>query len=183
MMRYKNRSLKSLKPWSIVLTLILGVSIFFPVSTWGRSHRFYEKVYVQRTENSGRAIALKDREFYNYLEKQRTHTLIKHKKKYYLQAKDYGRNYRSLPPEEKARLKGMFREWQTLPQERKRILRRRMEKWKQLPPDKRERFQERFQQWRKLPPEEQENIRKKLKKWNVLPQDEREKMRRKFLRP
>jgi hypothetical protein len=183
MMGYKNRSLKSLKPWSIVLTLMLGVSIFFPVSTWGRSHRFYEKVYVQRMENSGRAIALKNRELYKHLEKQRTHTFIKHKKKFYLQAKDYGRNYRSLPPEEKARLKGTFREWQTLPQERKQILRRRMEKWRQLPPDIRERLQEWFQQWQKVPPNEQENIRKKLKKWNVLPQDEQEKIRRKFRRP
>lgn len=177
---HKNRSLKSLKAWGIVLTLILGFSIFYTELTWGRSHRFSGKVYVRHMEKLRQEIVPNDWESIYNRGKQGTHNRMRWNKEFFFQAKNYKRDYQNLPPEEKARLKGRYRKWQSLPQERRRTLRHRMEKWRQLPPEKREHFQQWFQRWQELSPEERGDIRKKLDKWDVVPPDEQEKLRRRF---
>ena len=182
-MRQKNRWVFSLRAWGIVLIIMLWVSISFPALIWGRSHSFYGAGDAQPLPPSSREIFTNDWESVYYHAERRTIKRVEQNKEFLVRAKNYRRNYQSLPPEEKARLKGRFREWQSLPQERKRTLRHRMEKWKQLPPEKREHFQQWFQQWKELSPEERGVIRKKLEKWDILPPDEQEKVRRRFYRP
>ena len=122
---HKNRSLKSLKAWGIVLTLILGCSIFYTELTWSRSHRFSGEVYVRQMEKFSQEIVPNDWESIYNCGKHGTHNRMRWNKEFFFQAKNYKRDYQSLPPEEKARLKGRYRKWQSLPQERRRMLRHR----------------------------------------------------------
>ena len=183
MIRQKNRWLLSLKAWDIALILMLWVFISFPSSIWGWSHGFYGAGDDQPLPPFSRKMVSNDWEDTHCRYEQGTVKRMEGHKEFFVRARNYPRNYQSLPPEEKDKLKRRFREWQSLPQERKRTLRHRMEKWKQLPPEKREHFQQWFQQWKELSPEEQGLIRKKLERWDILPPDEQEKVRRRFYRP
>ncbi|MBW1957010.1 MAG: DUF3106 domain-containing protein [Deltaproteobacteria bacterium] len=182
MIRQKNRWLLSLKAWGI-LTLMLWVSISSPASIWGGVHHFCVAGEAQPLSPSFREMVTNDWEVTHCRDERGTVKHMGSHKEFFVRAKKYPRNYQSLPPEEKTRLKRRFREWQSLPQERKRTLRHRMEKWQQLPPERREHFQQWFQQWKELSPEERGVIRKKLEKWDRLPPDEQEKVRRRFYRP
>lgn len=177
---HQNRLLNSLKAWGVVLTLILGFSIFCTELTWGESYRFSRKVYARQMKKFSQEIVPDDRESIYSRGNQGTRNRMRRNKEFYFQAKNYKKDYRSLTPEEKARLKGRYRKWQSLPQERQQMLRHRMEKWRQLPPERREHFQQWFQQWKELSPNERGAIRKKLDKWDMLPPDEQEKLRRRF---
>ena len=175
MVGFKYRALKRFKSWAIVLTLILGIFISFPSLAWSRSGGFYGGTHVQIVKKPRQETIPKNGELFNYGDK--------HRKDFSFHVKNHRKNYQSLPPEEKARLKGKYRKWQSLPHERQKTLRHRMEKWKQLPPVERELFQQWFQQWQRLSPAEREMVREKLQKWDILPPGEQKKIRRKFHRP
>ena len=113
MVEYKCRARKGLKLTVIVFTVILGALIFFPAWTWSRSHEFYGADQVCRAQKSRKEIIPKDWEFFNYRDKQMARTYTQRRKKIPLREKENrrknGRSYKSLSPEEKARVKGRFR--------------------------------------------------------------------------
>lgn len=91
-----------------------------------------------------------------------------------------GKDFKDLPPEEKARMQRQYKQWQSLPPEEKDLLRKRMNKWKKMSPKERELYQHRFQQWKQIPPEERKQLQQNLEKWDQLSPQERDQIRRRF---
>ena len=94
--------------------------------------------------------------------------------------KNHGRDFKSLSPEEKSRLKKKYEEWQSLPSEEKERLRRRMNQWQRMPRQDRELYERRYRQWQKLSPTERGKLREKFEQWNDLSPQERDKIRNRF---
>jgi hypothetical protein len=183
MKRDKYRSLKYLKPLTVVLAFVLIMLLSSPTVSFSRSKKYNKTNQYHRTQKTYKETASNHRKFIDYRDRQTTYPRTDRGGKLLLQVKNYKRGYKKLSPEEKKMLKRKYKQWQSIPEERQQILRQRMEKWKQLPSEERELMQERFQQWQKLPPEERERTREKLRKWNALPPEEKEQIRRKFRRP
>jgi hypothetical protein len=183
MKRDKYRSLKYLKPLTVVLAFVLIMLLSSPTLSFSRSKKYNETNQYHRTQKTYKETASNHRKFIDYRDRQTTYPRTDRVRKLLLQVKNYKRGYKKLSPEEKKMLKRKYKQWQSIPEERQQILRQRMEKWKQLPSEERELMQERFQRWQKLPPEERERTREKLRKWNALPPEEKEQIRRKFRRP
>lgn len=91
--------------------------------------------------------------------------------------------YKSLSPEDKARIENRSQKWETLPPEKRRELERRMDQWKALPPEEKDLMRKRHQQWQQLPPGEQDRIREKLNRWDSLTPQEQDDIRKKFKGP
>lgn len=183
MMRDKYRSLKYLKPLTVVLAFVLIILLSSPSLSFSRSKNYNETDQYHRTQKTYKETAPNHRQFIDYRDRQTTYPPTDRGRQLLLQVKNYKRGYNKLSPEEKKMLKRKYRQWQSMPEERQEILRQRMEKWKQLPSEEREHMQERFQQWQKLPPEERERTREKLRKWNALPPEEKEQILQKFRGP
>ncbi|MDH3566147.1 MAG: DUF3106 domain-containing protein [Desulfobacteraceae bacterium] len=183
MMRDKYRSLKYLKPLTVVLAFVLIILFSSPSLSFSRSKNYNEADQYHRTQKTYKETAPNHRQFIDYRDRQTTYPPTDRGRQLLLQVKNYKRGYNKLSPEEKKMLKRKYRQWQSMPEERQEILRQRMEKWKQLPSEEREHMQERFQQWQKLPPEERERTREKLRKWNALPPEEKEQILQKFRGP
>jgi len=183
MMRDKYRSLKYLKPLTVVLAFVLIILLSSPSLSFSRSKKYHEADQYHRTQKIYKETAPNHRQFIDYRDRQTTSPPPDRGRQLLLQVKNHKRGYKKLSPEEKKMLKRKYQQWQSMPEERQQILRQRMEKWKQLPSEERELMQERFQQWQKLPPEERERTREKLRKWNALPPEEKEQILQKFRGP
>ncbi len=183
MMRDKNRSLKYLKPLTLVLGFVLIVLFSFPSLSFSRSKKYHEADQYHRAQKTYKKYVPNRRQFMGHRDRQTTYPLTDRRRQLLFQVKNSKKGYKKLSPEEKKMLKRKYQEWQSMPEERQQILRQRMKKWKQLPSEDRELMQERFQQWQKLPPEERERTREKLRKWNALPPEEQEQIRQKFRNP
>jgi len=183
MMRDKYRSLKYLKPLTVVLAFVLIILLSSPSLSFSRSKKYNKTDQYHRTQKAFKEAAPNHRKFIDFRDYQTTYPPTDRGRQLLLQVKNYKRGYKKMSPEEKKMLKRKYRQWQSIPEERQQILRQRMEKWKQLPSEERELMQQRFQKWQKLPPEERERTREKLRKWNALPPEEKEQILKKFRSP
>ena len=178
-----HRSLKYLRRWCAVSTLVFGMLVLFSDPGWGKSRGPYgPRDFLEGPPDTKEFLS----QHRNTLAGRGKKILIarKRKKGSAPQTEDRPRRYRdvkeNLTPEEKARLKRKHRQWQSMPPEKKRDMRRRMKRWKKLSPEDRALYRQRFRQWQKLSPEERQRIRKNLERGNGLTSEEKEKIRRKF---
>ena len=180
MMEHNDRSLKELKPYVTVLTLILVILFFFPALSLSRSKRLYRGNRLQDTQNYHKKMGSNDRDDFTLRDKDWDYIPLSRRRSYPLLTKNYRNEYNRMSPEEKTMLKKRYQEWESLPEHKQQMLRRRMKKYEQLPPQERERFQQRHRQLQKLPPDERYRIREKLQKWDRLSPDEKEQIRQQF---
>ncbi len=86
--------------------------------------------------------------------------------------------WRSMPPEEKERIRKRYREWKDLsPERRERILKHGRE-WGKLPKQKRRFLRQRREIYRNAQPEEKRAIKKFFRQWRELPHERRHALRR-----
>jgi Protein of unknown function (DUF3106) len=180
MMEHNYRSLKELKPYVNVLTLVLVIIFFFPALSLSRSKKLNRDNHLQDTQNYHKNMRSKDRNDFILLDKHGDYKPLSRRSPYPLLTKNYRNKYNRMSPEEKTMLEKRYQEWESLPEHKQQMLRRRMEKYKRLPPKERERFQQRHRQLKKLPPDERYKIREKLQKWDRLSPDEKEQIRQRF---
>jgi hypothetical protein len=180
MMEHNYRSLKEIKPYVAVLTLVMVILFSFPALSMSRSKRLNRGNRFQDTQNYHKKMRSEDRYDFALLDKHWFYAPLNRSRSYPLLTKNYRNRYNSLSPEEKTMLKERYQEWESLPESEKEMLRRRMEKYKRLPPQERERFRQRHRQLQKLPPDERYRIREKLRKWDSLSPEEQEQIRQRF---
>ena len=183
MMEHNCRSLKKIKPYIIVLTLILVILVFLPALSWSRSKRLNRDNRFQDAQTYDQKIQKRHRNGFNLPDKRWSYAPSNRRGSYPLLSKNYKKRYDRLSPEEKSMLKKRYQEWESLPEHKQQMLRRRMKKYEQLPPQERERFKQRHRQLQKLPPDERYRIREKLQKWDRLSPDEKEQIRQRFRNP
>jgi hypothetical protein len=177
------RTLFSMHQWRTVATLALAFLLFFFTLAWGEP-KGHPRRELKLEEAYGQKFRFPGGKTFERGYKRRVLMAKKRGKGRSSQNNELSerksREYDTLSPEEKARMKRRFREWKSLPPEKQELLRRRMKRWKQLPPEDRSLYERRFEQWQRLSPEERKRIRERLKKWNGLPREEKEKIRRRF---
>ena len=177
------RSIYSIRQWRTVATLALALMLFCFTAAWAKPNGHSGRG-AELEESHGEKFRAPSGRTFERRYKDRILISKKRGKGRSSQNNELserkGREYDTLPPEDKERMNRRFREWKSLPPERQELLRRRMRRWKELPPEDRSLYERRFEQWQRLSPEERERIRERLKKWNGLPQEEKEKIRRRF---
>ena len=183
MMERNYRSLKDLKSYVAVLTLVLVIIHFFPALSWSRSKKLNRVNPLQDAQTYDQKIQRRHRNDFNLPDKHWSYAPSTKRGFYLLLSKNYKKRYDRLSPEEKTMLKRRYQEWESLPEHKQQMLRRRMKKYEQLPPQERKRFKQRHRQLQKLPPDERYRIREKLQKWDGLSPDEKEQIRQRFRNP
>jgi len=180
MMKHNYRSLKEIKSYVTVLTLMMLILISFPALSWSGSNGSNRGVCFQDAQTYDQKLQKRHRNAFNFPDKHWFYAPSNRKNSCLLLSKNYRKRYDRLSPEEKTMLKRRYQEWESLPEYKQQMLRRRMKKYQQLPPRERERFKQRHRQLQQLPPDERYNIREKLQKWDRLSPEEKEQIRQRF---
>jgi hypothetical protein len=180
MMKHNYRSLKEIKPYVTVLTLMMLILISFPALSWSGSNGSNRGVCFQDAQTYDQKLQKRHRNAFNFPDKHWFYAPSNRRNSCLLLSKNYRKRYDRLSPEEKTMLKRRYQEWESLPEYKQQMLRRRMKKYQQLPPRERERFKQRHRQLQQLPPDERYNIREKLQKWDRLSPEEQEQIRQRF---
>jgi hypothetical protein len=173
-------SLKEIKYYVVVLTLVLVILFFFPALSLSGSKRSYKSAYFQAAQTCDQYIQHKYESGFKFIDEHWEYIPFGRRCSYPLLSRNYRKRYNSLSPEKKEMLKKRYQEWESLPEYKQKMLRRRMKKYKQLLPQERERFKHRHRQLHKLSPNERYMIREKLQKWDSLSPDEKEQIRKRF---
>jgi len=88
--------------------------------------------------------------------------------------------WRNLSPDERAAVKERYERFKSLPVEERERLRLRYRKFEKLNPDKRRAMRDRWQLFRSLAPEERRCMIKMHKHWQRMPAEHREKIRKRM---
>ena len=180
MIKHTCRSHKRVTLRVATVALMLITYCFFPSFSWGRSVEFSEGHRFKNTQDYDREILMVKGGVLYPLDNRAVYETLNPRRSYLFFARNHGRNYNRLSPEEKTMLQRRLKEWESLSPERKRILRHRMEEYNRMPPRERHLFRQRYQRWQKLTPDERNRIQEKLRRWDKLPPSEKEQIRRRF---
>lgn len=88
--------------------------------------------------------------------------------------------WKSLPEEEKQRLKESYNKFQAMPDEKKEKVRDNYKKFKKMPKERRENIDSNLKRFEKLPQEQRKNIRNNWKKFQGLPKERKQQLRQDF---
>ena len=88
--------------------------------------------------------------------------------------------WRSMPPEERERIRERYHRWKELPPEKKERILERRRRWRELPEPERRFLRERREIYRNAPSEDKQVIKRFYRHWRELPPERRDSMRRDF---